>query len=74
MSPRSSVAPPEDEAIEDAADDASAMGQTVTGPVEIQAKQVNVHVDLPMLLAMPAGKIKPQIEARGRKLLEKPQS
>jgi len=48
---------------------AAAMGQTVTGRVRIEAKVVNVEVDLPMLLGMLAGKIRPEIEARGRKLL-----
>lgn len=51
---------------------ASVMGQTVTGRVAIAPKVVNIDVDLPLLLAMLANKIRPQIEAQGRKLLEKP--
>jgi len=51
---------------------ASAMGQTITGRIEVEPKNVNIHVDLPMLLAMLANKLKPQLEAEGRKLLEKP--
>ena len=51
---------------------ASMMGQTITGRIEVEPKNVNVHVDLPLLLAMLANKIRPQIEAEGRKLLERP--
>jgi hypothetical protein len=50
----------------------SAMGQTVTGRVQIEPKQVHIHVDLPMLLAMLAGRILPRIESEGKKLLSGP--
>jgi hypothetical protein len=52
----------------------SAMGQTVTGRIQIEAKQLHIQVDLPLLLAMLAGRITPQIEAEGRKLLKGPQN
>jgi hypothetical protein len=51
---------------------ASAMGQTVTGRVQVEPRQVHIHVDLPMLLAVVAGKFLPRIEEEGRKLLEGP--
>ena len=50
---------------------ARAMGQTVTGSVRIELTQVHVTVTLPMLLAIFASKLKPQIEAEGQKLLGK---
>jgi hypothetical protein len=49
---------------------ARAMGQTIAGFIEIQPKAVNVSVDLPFVLGLLAGKIRPQIEAEGRKLLK----
>jgi len=49
----------------------SAMGQTITGRVDVQSDAVRLDVDLPWMLAMLAGKIRPQIEHEGRKLLEK---
>jgi hypothetical protein len=51
---------------------ASAIGQTVTGRVQIEPKVVHVHVDLPLLLAMLAGRIVPRIEAEGKRLLSGP--
>jgi len=45
------------------------LGQTVTGRLHIDAENVNVELDLPMLLSMFANKIRPQIESEGRKLL-----
>jgi hypothetical protein len=50
---------------------AKAMGQTVTGRIEIMADHVVVHVNLPWAFAMFAGKVHGEIEQRGRKLLEK---
>jgi hypothetical protein len=50
---------------------ARAMGQTVTGNVRIEPRVVHITMNLPTLLAMLAGKIRPRIEAEGRKLLEK---
>ena len=52
---------------------ATAMGQTITGSVDIQPKVVHVSVDLPFMLAMLANRIRPQIESEGRKLLTGPQ-
>jgi hypothetical protein len=49
----------------------SAIGQTITGRVQIEPKVVHVHVDLPLLLAMLADRLKPQIESQVRKLLQK---
>jgi Putative polyhydroxyalkanoic acid system protein (PHA_gran_rgn) len=51
---------------------ASALGQTVSGRVQVQPKHVQVQVDLPLLLAMLAGKLLPQIEKEGKKMLEGP--
>ena len=48
------------------------MGQSVTGAVQIEPKTVHLHIDLPLVLAMLADRIKPQIEAEGRKLLGGP--
>lgn len=48
------------------------MGQSVTGDVQIEPKTVHLHINLPLVLAMLAEKIKPQIESEGRKLLAAP--
>ena len=48
------------------------MGQSVTGDVLIDPKTVHLHVNLPFLLAMLAERIKPQLEAEGKKLLGAP--
>lgn len=45
--------------------------QTVTGNVRIEPNVVHISVNLPLLLAMFAEKLKPQIESEGRKMLEK---
>jgi len=49
---------------------ARAMGQTITGRVVIEPNVVHLSLELPVILAMLAGKLKPQIEAEGRKLLQ----
>ena len=49
---------------------ASAMGQNITGFIDVRPKEIFLSVDLPFMLAMLAGKIKPQIEQEGRKLLK----
>lgn len=49
----------------------TAMGQSITGRIEVQPTAVKLDVDLPWLLAMLAEKIRPQIEQEGRKMLEK---
>jgi hypothetical protein len=51
---------------------ASAIGQTVTGRVQVQPKHVIVQVDLPLLLAMLAERLLPQIEKEGKRMLEGP--
>ncbi len=48
------------------------MGQSVTGDVLIDPKTVHLHINLPMVLAMLADRIKPQLEAEGKKLLGGP--
>ena len=50
----------------------STMGQTVSGDVVIEPSVVHLHVNLPWVLAMLADKLRPQLEAEGRKLLEAP--
>jgi Putative polyhydroxyalkanoic acid system protein (PHA_gran_rgn) len=50
---------------------AHAMGQRISGSIEIGPTHVQVSVALPMLLAMFASRLKPQIEAEGQKLLKK---
>lgn len=47
------------------------MGQTITGRVDVAADSATLYVDLPWLLAALAEKIRPQIEQRGRKMLER---
>lgn len=49
----------------------AALGQSLTGRLDVQADSVRVEIDLPWLLAAFAEKIKTEIEQRGRKLLEK---
>ena len=48
-----------------------AMGQTITGRVDVEPEQVRVEIDLPWLFAMLAEKIKGQVVQAGTKLLEK---
>jgi hypothetical protein len=50
----------------------SAMGQTATGDIVIEPNVVHLHLNLPWVLAMLAERIKPQLEAEGRKLLDAP--
>lgn len=47
----------------------AAMGQKISGRVDVQPDAVKLDVDLPWLLAMLANKIRPQVEQEGRKLL-----
>jgi putative polyhydroxyalkanoate system protein len=49
----------------------AALGQSLTGRLEVLAEAVKVEMDLPWLLAAFADKIKAEVEQRGRKLLEK---
>jgi hypothetical protein len=48
----------------------AALGQPITGRVDVLPESVNVSIDLPWLLAMLADRIKPEVERQGRKLLE----
>jgi hypothetical protein len=47
------------------------MGQHISGRIDLMPQSVRVEVDLPMLLAMFAKKFIPQVEAEGRKMLER---
>ena len=47
------------------------MSQHISGRIDVLPQSVRVEVDLPMLLAMFAKKFIPQVEAEGRKMLEK---
>jgi hypothetical protein len=49
----------------------NALGQSLTGRLDVLAEAVKVEIDLPWLLAAFAEKIKGEIEQRGRKLLER---
>jgi putative polyhydroxyalkanoate system protein len=49
----------------------SAMGQAMTGRIDVEPSDVVLNIDLPWLLAMLADKIKPQIQAEATKMLEK---
>ena len=49
---------------------AAAMGQTISGMMEVFADHVRLEVNLPGLLGMLAGKIKGKVEERGRLLLK----
>ena len=48
-----------------------AVGQTLTGRLDVQDKGVRIEVDLPWVLAMIADKVKGEVEKRGRLMLEK---
>lgn len=49
----------------------SAMGQSITGRMDVESDAIKLSVDLPLILAMLADKIRGKIETEGRKLLEK---
>ena len=49
---------------------AAAMGQTISGVIDVLADQVRLEVVLPGFLGMLAGKIKGKVEERGRLLLK----
>ena len=49
---------------------ALAMGQTISGVVEVMADQARLEVNLPGLLGMLSGKIRGKIEERGKLLLK----
>jgi hypothetical protein len=48
----------------------AAMGQSVTGHVDVQPSAIKLDIDLPWMLAMFAEKFRPKIEEEGRKMLE----
>lgn len=50
----------------------SALGQSITGQLDIRPSDVQLQVELPAILAMFAEKLRPHIEREGRKLLEGP--
>ena len=47
------------------------MAQGVSGRIDVLPQVVHVEVDLPMLLALIAKNYIPQVEAEGRRMLEK---
>lgn len=49
---------------------ATAMGQSLTGRLDVTDEAVVVNIDLPWMLAMMSGRIKGELETEGRKLLE----
>jgi hypothetical protein len=49
----------------------TAMGQQVSGRIDVEAQSVRLEVDLPWILAMLADKFRPQVEQEARKMLEK---
>lgn len=49
---------------------AAAMGQTLSGVIDVLADKVVLEVTLPGFLGMLAGKIKSKVEERGRLLLK----
>ena len=49
----------------------TAMGQSITGRLDVEDAAIKLSVDLPWMLAMIADKIRGRIEQEGRKLLEK---
>ena len=49
----------------------SAMGQGITGRMNVEEEMIKLSVDVPWMLAVLADKIKGKIEQEGRKLLEK---
>ncbi|MGH7213980.1 MAG: polyhydroxyalkanoic acid system family protein [Tepidisphaeraceae bacterium] len=48
----------------------AAMGQTLTGRIDVQPKMLVIQVDLPWLLAMLAQRLEPQVTQEARKMLE----
>ena len=50
----------------------SAMGQAVTGRIDVLPDSVQIQIDLPVFLAMMADAIRSRIEHEGKKLLAGP--
>ncbi len=51
---------------------ARALGQTITGRLDVLDDSVHLEIDLPWMLRLVTEMIAPQIRSRGRELLEKP--
>lgn len=50
---------------------AQALGQTLSGHLDVAAEEVRMEIQLPTLLAMMASKIRGKVETQGRLLLDK---
>jgi hypothetical protein len=48
-----------------------ALGQTISGRLDVAADAVTIHLDLPEMLAAIAESIKVRLKAAGQRLLEK---
>jgi hypothetical protein len=48
-----------------------AMGQSITGRMDVESDAIKISVDLPWMLAMIAEKVRGRITEEGRRLLEK---
>jgi hypothetical protein len=49
----------------------SAMGQAISGGIDVEDRAVRLEILLPTLLAMMAGKLKGRLQQEGQLLLEK---
>ena len=49
----------------------TAMGQSITGRMDVEADAIRLSVDVPWMLGMIAEKVRGRIEQEARKLLEK---
>ena len=49
----------------------TAMGQSITGRMDVEADAIKLSVDVPWMLAMLGDTLRARIEQEGRKLLEK---
>ena len=49
----------------------TALGQSITGRMDVEADCIRLSVDVPWVFAMIADKLRGRIEQEGRKLLEK---
>jgi putative polyhydroxyalkanoate system protein len=47
-----------------------ALGQPITGRIDVLPSDVRLEVDLPWMLAMLSGRVRKQVEDEGRRLLE----
>jgi hypothetical protein len=51
---------------------ATALGQSITGRADVRPQTVDISVELPVMLAILADRLRPQIESEARKLLGAP--